>query len=149
MIADALATLADGVSLNTGAPGSYIIGDVIDLQRTARGIGVLPGLSQVWLVATVDTTATSGGGATLQLNLVTDDNSAMPSPTVVASSAAIAVAQLTAGKLIVAVAMPLSDTLERYLGLQQVTGTAAFTAGKVNAFFTTTPPGRYAYPDGI
>lgn len=148
MIADALLTFADNTALNTGAAGSYIIGDQIDLQ-VARNIGVGVGEGQLYFVAIVETTATSGGSATLQLNLVTDDNGSLSSPTVLASSAAIAVASLTQGRLITVLALPILDTYERYIGIQQVTGTAAFTAGKINAFLTTTPPARRAYPDGI
>jgi len=45
------------------------------------------------------------------------------------------VASMTAGKTLMAVQLPMEGTAyERYIGIQQVTGTAAFTAGKVNAF---------------
>jgi len=54
------------------------------------------------------------------------------------SSKAWAVADMTAGKTLMAVQLPMQGTAyERYLAVQQVTGTAAFTAGKVNAFLTT------------
>jgi hypothetical protein len=49
----------------------------------------------------------------------------------------------------IVLAVPISDAVERYIGIQQRTGVAAFTAGKINAFLTTTPPARRAYPDGI
>ncbi len=148
MIADALLTFGDNTALNTGAAGSYIIGDQIDLG-VARNVGVGIGEGQLFLVVTVDTTATSGGAATLQINLIADDNGAMASPVVLASSGAIAVASLVQGRTVIVLALPITDSYERYLGIQQVTGTAAFTAGKINAFLTTTPPARRAYPDGI
>lgn len=146
MICDALATFADGVALNTGVAGSYIIGDQIDLRIAAHGIGVLDNL---WLVITVDTTATSGGAATGLFSLVTDTDPALGSPVVIASSAAIPVASLTAGTQVLAVQLPASGSYERYIGIQQTTGTAAFTAGKVNAFLTQTPPARRSYPDHL
>lgn len=148
MIADALLTFCDNTALNTGAAGSYIIGDQIDTQ-VARNIGVGVGEGQLYLVVTVDTTATSGGAATLTIDLVTDDNSSLSSPAVLASSAAVPVASLTQGAKVIVLALPISDSYERYIGIQQRTGVAAFTAGKINAFLTTTPPARRSYADGI
>jgi len=146
MIADSLATFADGTALNTGAAGSYIIGDQIDLRIANHGIGKLDGL---YLVITVDTTATSGGSATGTFSLVTDTDPALGSPVVIASSKAWPVASLTQGTRVLAIELPVGDDYERYIGIQQTTGTAAFTAGKINAFLTNVPPYRRAYPDGI
>lgn len=148
MICDALLTFCDDTALNTGAAGSYIIGNQVDLG-VARNIGVGVGEGQLFLVVTVQTTATSGGAATLIIDFVSDGDSALGSPNVIASTAAIPVATLVQGYLLAVLAIPLSDVYERYIGIQQRTGTAAFTAGKINAFLTTTPPARRAYPDGI
>jgi hypothetical protein len=131
MILDERGEFCDAVALNTGAAGSYLLGDVIDLG-VARDLG---GDQAVYLVVSVDTAATSGGSATGQFNLVTDDNASLSSPTVLVSSVAWPVASMTAGKTLMAVQLPMEGTAyERYIGIQQVTGTAAFTAGKVNAF---------------
>ena len=133
MILDERTEFCDATALNTGAAGSYLIGDVVDLS-VARDLG---GDRALYLVVTVDTAATSGGSATGQFNLVTDDNASLSSPTVVASSRAVPVASMTAGATLFAVQLPMEGTAyERYIGIQQVTGTAAFTAGKVNAFLT-------------
>ena len=133
MILDERTEFCDATALNTGAAGSYLIGDVVDLG-VARDLG---GDMAAYLVLTVDTAATSGGSATGQFNLVTDDNAGLSSPTVLASSRAWPVASMTAGTVLMAIQLPLEGTLyERYIGIQQVTGTAAFTAGKVNAFIT-------------
>jgi len=135
MILDERNEFCDATALNTGAAGSYIIGDNIDLGLQPRDLG---GDQALYLVVTVDTTATSGGSATGQFNLVTDDNVSFTSPAVLVSSKAWAVADMTAGKTLMAVQLPMQGTAyERYLAVQQVTGTAAFTAGKVNAFLTT------------
>ncbi len=146
MITDVLTTFADNTALNTGAAGNYTIGDVLDLGATARGLGSDPGL---FLVITVATTATSGGSATGTFSLITDDNSAMSSATVILSSGTFAVASMTQGATLLVTALPIADNVERYLAIRQTTGTAAFTAGAVNAFLTNTPPGRYAYPDAL
>lgn len=150
MISDVLNTFADGVALNTGAAGNYLIGDAIDLRAATRGLGSNVGLAALYLVILVDTTATSGGSATLAVDVITDADSGLGSPTVLFTAVpATAVASLTAGKLLACIALPLSDAYERYLAIRQTTGTAAFTAGKITAFLTNTPPARYAYPDGI
>lgn len=146
MITDALNTFCDNTALNTGAAGNYNIGDVIDLNTVARGLGSYP---ELFLVITVAVAATSGGSATGQFSLITDDNSGMASPTVLASSNAWPVAQMTLGANLLTVALPIADNVERYIGIRQTTGTAAFTAGAINAFLTQTPPGRYAYPDAL
>lgn len=148
MINDILNTFANDVALNLGGAGTYYVGDAIDLT-VARDIGTLGGGDEVFLVITVDTTATSGGSATGQFALVTDDNSSFTSPAILFQTAAIPVASLVQGFVIAIVALPVSDLYERYIGIQQVTAVAAFTAGKINAFLTTTPPARRAYPDGI
>lgn len=143
MILDSRTEFCDATALNTGAAGSYIIGNVVDLGATARDIG---NGEELYLVVQVDTAGTSGGAATGQFNLVTDDNAALASPAVVVSSAAVAVASLTAGKTVLSVALPREGTAyERYIGIQQVTGTAAFTAGKVNAFLTKDPAAWKSY----
>jgi len=131
MILDERGEFCDATALNTGAAGSYLLGDVVDLG-VARDLG---GDMALYLVVSVDTAATSGGSATGQFNLVTDDNASLSSPTVLVSSVAWPVASMTAGKTLMAVQLPMEGTAyERYIGIQQVTGTAAFTAGKVNAF---------------
>lgn len=143
MILDDRTEFCDATALNTGAAGSYLIGDVVDLGVAARDIGQADPL---YLVIQVDTTATSGGSATGQFNLVTDDNASLSSPTTLFSSRAFAVADMTAGKNLLVAQLPIEGVgYERYIGIQQVTGTAAFTAGKVNAFLTHTPAAWKAY----
>ncbi|CAB4144345.1 hypothetical protein UFOVP456_35 [uncultured Caudovirales phage] len=144
MILDERNEFADATALNTGAAGDYVIGDVIDLG-VARDIGNGADLD---FVVQVDTTATSGGSATLQISLATDDNASLSSPTKVVSSQAVAVASLTAGTTIFRVKVP-AGTYERYLGIVQTTGTAAFTAGKINAFLTSDTANWRAYNDAI
>lgn len=146
MITDFLTTFCDNTALNTGAAGNYVIGDQIDLGVSARGLGSHP---ELYLVATVATTATSGGAATLQLSLLTDDNAAMSSPVALLSSPVFALASLVVGAPLLVVELPISDSVERFLGIRQTTGTAAFTAGAVNVFLTNTPPARFAYPDAL
>lgn len=150
MILDDRLEFADALALNTGAAGTYLLGDVIDLGAVVPGdIG---NGEPLYLVITVDTTATSGGSATADFRLASDAQAAIAtdgSATVHATTGAQAVATLTAGKKFV-IPLPLEGPLyERYLGILQVTGTAAFTAGKINAFITLDPTGWKAYADAV
>jgi len=60
MILDKRTEFCDATALNTGAAGTYLIGDQIDLG-VARDIGTG---EQLYLVITVDTPPTSAGAAT-------------------------------------------------------------------------------------
>lgn len=149
MKCDALLTFCDDTALNTGGAGSYILGNQVDLG-VARNIGVGVGEGQLFLVITVQTTADSAGGAaTGAFALVTDTDPALGSPVVIVSTAAIAEAALVQGAAVAVLALPITSAYERYIGIRQTTAGEAFTAGKINAFLTTTPPAAYAYPDGI
>ena len=44
---------------------------------------------------------------------------------------------MVAGKVLAAVKLPQGFNYERYLGILQVTGTTAISAGKINAFLTS------------
>lgn len=136
MLLDERTEFCDATALNTGAADSYLIGDVIDTSVVGADLG--QGVD-LYCVIQVDTTATSGGAATGQFSLCSDAQAAIAvdgTQTTHFSTAAIAVATLVAGYQIAAFKLPLG-TYERYLGIVQTTGTAAFTAGKVNAFLTT------------
>lgn len=148
MILDERLEFCDATSLNTGAAGSYLIGDVIDLGGAPTNPGPGAGDSEdLYLVIQVDTTATSGGAATGQFHLCSDNAAAIAtngSATYHFSTGAFALAALVAGAQLCAVQLP-QGTYERYLGILQTTGTAAFTGGKVNAFLTKRVPVIKAY----
>ena len=153
MITDKLATFCDGVALNTGGAGNYVLGDQIDLGA-ARGAGFMGGVDGLFLVITVDVAADSANDtATASFSLLTDSGSNMTTaPVVLATTAVLAVPALVKGKLVAAIALPSDPSAyKRYLGIRQTTGVEAFTAGAINAFLTPTPPtpGNFAYPDGI
>lgn len=126
----------DATAANTGGAATYLIGDVIDLE-VARDIG---SGDELWLVISVDTTFTSGGAGTLALQLASDAQAAIATDgtaTVHVQTATFALAALVAGRVLFAGILPAEgNAYERYLGILQITGTAAFTAGKLNAFLT-------------
>jgi hypothetical protein len=142
MILDERTEFCDAVALNTGSAGNYLLGDVIDLGE-GKDLG---NSDTLYLVIQVDTAATSGGSATASFSLLTDDNESLSSPAVLVTSPVWAVADMTAGKTLQVVQLPMEGTVyERYLGIRQTTAVAAFTAGKINAFITHTPARWKAY----
>lgn len=152
MYLDERTEFADATALNTGAAGTYNIGDVIDTRATSIDPNVTKDHegSDLYLVIQVDTTATSGGAATGQFRLVSDDTATPDTATATIhyTGPAIPVATLVAGYRYCAVRLP-SGSYERYIGVQQITGTAAFTAGKINAFLTADPALYRAYADNV
>ena len=150
MILDELNEFCDATAMNTGGAATYLVGDVIDLQETGKNLGAGQPL---YLVVQIETTATSGGSATGSFQLASDAAAAIAvdgSQTIHSVTDAIAVASLTAGFTFVLPVPPEgSITYERYLGVQQTTAAAAFTAGKINAFLTNEPHQWKAAPDAI
>lgn len=140
MILDERGEFADDVSLNTGAAATYNIGDIVDLSVANRDIGVS---GEIYLVvqASRDITVAAGSG-TVQFQLVSDGTSTIAtdgSQSVHARSASFptSTTAIKAGTTLMAMALPMEGTAyERYLAVQQVTGTTAINAGGINAFLT-------------
>lgn len=153
---------APATALNTGGAGSYLVGDVIDLgtpngptavtsSTVFRDIG---GADPLFLVIQIDTAVTSAGAATVQFKLVSDAQAAIATDGTASEhfvTAAIAKATLIIGYRVCAVQLPRDGGVpyERYLGILQVTGTAALTAGAFSAFLTRDPSLWKAYTDGV
>lgn len=137
MILDKRNEFCDATALNTGGAGTYLIGDQIDLG-TARDVG---NGQPMYLVITVDTLPTSANStATAQFQLASDASASIATngtATVHLETKAFAISEMAAGTVLAAIALPMEGVAyERYLGLLQVTGTQAFTGGKINAFLT-------------
>jgi hypothetical protein len=148
MSIDSRNEFCDGVALNTGAAGTYALGDVIDLQASGLDMGQGGALS---LVIMMSEDATSDGAATASFSLVSDavDTPATDgSATVHVTTRAFDLADMMAGTVLVSVVLP-NGAYERYVGLVQTTGTAAFTGGAVKAFLTAGPASWTAYADAI
>lgn len=146
MILDERAEFCDATALNTGAAGTYNIGDIMDMS-VARDMG---NGQPLYLQIQVTTAVTSGGAATVQFQLVSDATSSISTTTqtIHSKTDAIGKADLVAGYTLTIPLPPEgSKAYERYIGVQQVTGTAALTAGAVNAFLTCDPSGWKAVPD--
>lgn len=88
---------------------------------------------QLWLHVYVNTTFTSGGSATLTVALQDSaDNSTFAAVSPAITTGAVAVASLAAGYELIR--MPLPPNLRRYVKLVYTIGTAAMTAGKLDAW---------------
>lgn len=148
MMIDARTQFCAGTPLNTGAVGSYPLGNVMDLKKSGLDVGHGGSL---YLVIQMVTAATSGGGATATFTLASDSTATLATDGTASahfSTGPIALAKMTAGAVLAVIEVPASS-YERYLGLIQTSGTAAFTGGTVNAFLTLDPPKWKAYPDAL
>ena len=136
MIIDKRTEFCAATALNTGAPGTYRIGDQIDLG-TARDVG---NGEPLYLVITVDTQPTSAGAATAQFTLASDNTANIATngtASVHFQTKAFSIAEMTQGAVLAAVPLPIEGVAyRRFLGILQTTGTAAFTGGRINAFLT-------------
>jgi hypothetical protein len=147
MILDSRNEFCDATALNTGSPGTYLVGDVIDLD-VARDMG---NGQPLYLVLSIDTAVdSSANGASVEFVLASDDSASIATDgtaTEHVSTGAKAEATLTAGYQTV-LTLPLEgDAYEQYLGILQKTTGEAVTSGAVNAFLTMDPAGWQAYPD--
>lgn len=142
MILDERSEFADATALSTAATGLALVGDVIDLGTD--GINEVDGID---LAISIDTAVTSAGSATVEFQLVSDAQAAIAvdgSASVHYKSAAVPKATLVAGYNVVNVSLPKGQ-YERYLGILQNVGTAALTAGKINAGLTPLDPSWKAF----
>lgn len=157
MYLDERTEFADATAMNTGAAGTYNVGDVIDTRALLGATTIDPNVtkdlegSELYLMIQIDTTATSGGSATGQFQLVSDSTSTISTDgtqSIHYIGPAIAVATLVAGYMYCCIPLP-RGSYERYVGIQQVTAVAAFTAGKINAFLTNDPALWRPYADNV
>ena len=122
-IAAAAGTVVSTNAIDLGAAQTDTLGNTLP-RDPGRG-------GQVEMIATLTETVTSGGAATVQAQLVSSANADLSSPTVLQSTAALALATLKAGYQF-RLALPAGIN-QRYIGMQYVIGTATTTAGKVTA----------------
>lgn len=150
MIIDKRNEFCDAVALNTGAAGTYVLGDQIDIG-TARDLG---GDQALYLDISVAVGIAAGSAGTVQFQLVSADNAALTTNPVVHAASGLfvtgtgtATTTLRPGTQLFQVPLPQegSTPYKRYVGIRQVTGTAAITAGAIDAFLTPLAPANKAY----
>jgi hypothetical protein len=147
MITDALLTVS-----GANTPGSAITGqgpitaqvvstDKIDLLQ-ARDIGEGENLYMAFTVV-----IGFAGTGSVAMEIVTDDNAALSSPTVIASTGAIAVGTLTAGKQYFLQIPPQVASLgERYLGARYTTASSPTTGTILAQVVHGLQDGKKFYP---
>ncbi len=159
MILDARAEFCDAVALNTGAAGTYLVGDQIDLMIAGQKLtpGPIGATDVLYLVITVDTgikVASSTGTVTFQL--ASDDTASISTSTATihaqtpafATSTTSDAGALKPGAVLAVMEIPPAFNYERYLGILQITGSTAVSAGKINAFLVKDPAQWAAYAQG-
>ncbi len=135
MISDKYNQFCDGVALNTGGAGSYLIGDQIDLKSEVD----LGHVEEAYLVIKAKTLITAGASGTLGFALASDDTASINASTgsrhLLTPVKAVG-AGIPAGTILFAGKLPFGGDVpyERFLGILQITGVAAITAGSVDAF---------------
>lgn len=107
--------------------------------------GNILALAPMWLQVSFDEAATAAGAATVTVQLQCDDNPAFSSPKTVATSAALALADMAPGKAPVLLPLPASLD-ERYIRVNYVVATGPLTAGKFTSTITDKPQSNKPYP---
>ena len=160
MLMDERGEFADATALNTGAPGQFLIGDVIDLQAldsTGTDLGSAAqdlaggdgGMSTIYVVITIDTAVVQAGG-TLRFKVVSDSVAAIAvdgTATEHVTTHDFTPAELVAGARFALVLPPEIPVYERFLGVIQESIGAAVTAGAINAFISRDIGSWKSYPD--
>lgn len=145
MIIDKLMSPAvNGLLTQFGTGARTLIGTAIDLKVPANQ-GLIATTYGPGFVITLDK-ATSGGSATLTLDLVTSDVAALTSPEVLWTGAAIALAAMVGAGTQLFLPVPDSNAYKRYIGFRGQAGTAAFTAGEISIEYVANNRNWRAYP---
>ncbi len=118
--------------------------NVYDFGSAATADAALVG-EELWINALVDTTATSGGAATVQV--VLQDSADNVTFADVLSGPVVALAKLKAGTPLLLTEPPVG--LRRYFRVAWRVGTAALTAGKFTAFVSMGVQANIARPSGF
>lgn len=147
MITDSKLLFGAAKALSTAGTGLALVGDVID-TATVRDLGQGRPL---YLFIDVDTAVTSAGAATVSFQLVSDAAAAIAvdgSAMLHFQTFAFPKASLVAGFVVVEIPLPFDggQAYKQFLGIIQNVGTAALTAGKINAFLALDLFGWKSYP---
>ncbi len=123
------------MSLSRAQSVATTVGDVVSTDIYDTGSAADVGIGEeLYLVISTNTAVTSGGAATVQFILQTDDNTSFSSAREFPLTAALALAALTANTTHVRTRLPIG--LERYFRVVYRIGTATTTAGTATAFLT-------------
>jgi hypothetical protein len=128
-------------------PVAAAAGDVVSTNIYDTGSVADMGIGEPLFVYAKVGTAVAGAGATVQVVLQTDDNTAFSTPKEFPLSGALAIAALGANAEIVKARLPIG--LERYLRLVYRVAGATTTGGTISAYMTLDVQANNAYPSGF
>jgi hypothetical protein len=130
------------------AVGTAILDGIIPLDTTGMNLG--NGMTPVYLVIGITTEVDSAGdAATIDFKLYSHSTATVTSGVLHVSSGVVAQAAMTAGDIVLAVALPQGE-YGAFLGVAFTVAGADVTAGACNAYLTMDPPeGWKAYPNAI
>lgn len=139
MILDERTEFCDSTAVNTGGAGNYTLGDQIDLGASQRRD--LGGDGAPYVVIQVDT-GLVGTTGTITFQLVSADDAVLTTNPIVhlqsaafSTTAGSGTTTLAPGTVLLKAQVPI-DFCRRFLGIRQVTATAATSAGAISAFLT-------------
>lgn len=151
MILDAQLVFDDTVLLTVTRNSTNVI-DLSPLYGTNLGRELGVG-EDLYLVGVVPVALTSAGATTLQVSLVTDDNTALATPATLYAGPVIPKATLVANYRFLLLKLPIGALAgvpyERYLGLVYTVATGPFTGGSVYAFLVKDIAADAYYADAI
>lgn len=156
MILDSRNEFCAAKALNTGAAGTYLLGDQIDMRLPSEALTPGPNgaVDDMHLVLQVATGITAASAGTVQFVLASDSTAAIAtdgsatvhfSTPAFVTGAGTGTTTLKPGTTLAVIEIPKSFNYERFLGILQVTGTTAISAGAINAFLTRDPALWAAY----
>lgn len=147
MMTDALLQLSSAQVVTASAVST----NTIDLSVN-RDIGAGEDL---YAIFTVDAAAVAAGAATVSFEVITSASANLSSPTVIASSGALAKTELTLGRKPIAICVNAAILLaqpigQRYFGVQYTVATGPLTAGAFSCAITDSDVSvnKY-YPSGF
>ena len=143
MYIDKFAEFPDGQAVTATAISTNVMDLNPALKLNTTGVDIGTG-QDVYLILQADAAATAAGAATVVVTLESSAAAGLTSSTVHLTSKTFAVADLTAGKTLLAVKLP-TDTYLRYLGVRYTVATGPLTAGSFSAFLTTDVQAYRAY----
>lgn len=142
MLLDAQILFSDDQLLSAASVGANASTNIYDGLAADRDLGKG---DLLWFYAMVTVTATSGGAATLDIQLQTDNAVGFGSAVTLYSTGAQALATVAKG-FQVRVPVPIGG--KRYYRVNYQVGTAVFTAGKIKAAFVKNVDAQQFYPRG-
>jgi hypothetical protein len=149
MILDERTEFVDGVAIPTSA-GTAAIGDVIDLESLGgSGLGGLRDVGngrEIFWYVSIDEAGT--GGTSMNVQLVSSAAANLGTPTIHAQTGVVLLADLTGGKTVAMISVPLEGpAYKRYLGIQAVVA-GTFTGGSFSSGLTLDSKGWKPYAEG-